>query len=357
MTEQMRECGKQNSSKAARTRCLDILRVAATLAVVLLHVLSGAVVSRGYFANDGEETIYWILMDLVSWSVPVFLMISGYLFLNPGKRITLKEMYGKYVSRIVLALLLFGVPFAGMELVLSEKCFRVNMIWRSLWMVLTGKSWAHMWYLYLILVLYLFTPLIKWVLERLPVRVIRIGMVLIFAETSLIPFVRFCMGNTDIAIFWPGGIYLFFYLEGYLLHLRKKNTSKMQVPGMLAIAVCMIGIACFSRITKIFWVNMAYNHPYTVILSMIFMRLAFACEGFLQKKNTALWEKFSGLCFGIYLTHPIFLNLFYKGFHKTIFDFRYPYLMLPLFWVGALGGAMVLSILLGRIKWLKRHVL
>ena len=153
MTEQMRECGKQNSSKAARTRCLDILRVAATLAVVLLHVLSGAVVSRGYFANDGEETIYWILMDLVSWSVPVFLMISGYLFLNPGKRITLKEMYGKYVSRIVLALLLFGVPFAGMELVLSEKCFRVNMIWRSLWMVLTGKSWAHMWYLYLILVL------------------------------------------------------------------------------------------------------------------------------------------------------------------------------------------------------------
>ena len=97
MTEQMRECGKQNSSKAARTRCLDILRVAATLAVVLLHVLSGAVVSRGYFANDGEETIYWILMDLVSWSVPVFLMISGYLFLNPGKRITLKEMYGKYV--------------------------------------------------------------------------------------------------------------------------------------------------------------------------------------------------------------------------------------------------------------------
>ena len=102
---------------------------------------------------------------------------------------------------------------------------------------------------------------------------------------------------------------------------------------------------------------MAYNHPYTVILSMIFMRLAFACEGFLQKKNTALWEKFSGLCFGIYLTHPIFLNLFYKGFHKTIFDFRYPYLMLPLFWAGALGGAMVLSILLGRIKWLKRHVL
>ena len=31
--------------------------------------------------------------------------------------------------------------------------------------------------------------------------------------------------------------------------------------------------------------------------------------------------------------------------------------MLPLFWVGALGGAMVLSILLGRIKWLKKHVL
>lgn len=356
MEEQGQECGQLNRT-GNRTVCLDFLRVAATEAVVFLHTLSGSVTYRGFFATDGEETIYWILKDLVVWCVPVFLMISGYLFLNPKKRITWKDMLGRYVSRIVLALLLFGVPFAGMELVLTEKCFRMDMVWRSFWMVLTGESWAHMWYLYLILALYLFTPLIKWVLERLPVWAIRTGMVLIFLETSLIPFIRLGMGDTEVAIFGESAIYLFFYLEGYLLHLRKRECSRGGRIGMLAMLSVILGVSVFSRVTRIFWADMAYNHPYTVILSVLLMYLAFSWEEILQKKNTAPLEKLSGLCFGIYLTHPIFLNIINKGFHITVFDFAHPYLILPLFWVVALMGAILLSALLGRIKWLKEHVL
>lgn len=356
MEEQVQECGQLNRI-GSRTACLDVLRVAATLGVVFLHTLSGSVTYRGFFATDGEETIYWILKDLVVWCVPVFLMISGYLFLNPKKRISWKEMLGRYVSRIVLALLLFGVPFAGMELVLTEKCFRVDMVRRSLWMVLTGENWAHMWYLYLILVLYLFTPLIKWVLERLPVWVIVTVMALIFLETSLLPFIRLGMGDTEVTIWGADAIYLFFYLEGYLLHLGKRECSRRGRIGMLAVLAGILGISVFCRVTRIFWADMAYNHPYTVFLSLLLMHLAFSWEGILQKKNTAPLERFSGLCFGIYLTHPIFLNIINKGFHITIFDFAHPYLILPLFWVVALMGAILLSVLLGRIKWLKKHVL
>ena len=100
--------------------------------------------------------------------MPVFLVISGYLFLNPCREMGLGRMLTKYCRRIVLALILFGVPYGCLELLAAEGRFRPGMPGEAFVKVLRGQSWSHMWYLYLILLLYAVTPLLKRVLKAVP---------------------------------------------------------------------------------------------------------------------------------------------------------------------------------------------
>lgn len=150
-----------NGLSGPRKQFLDVLRVLATCAVVLMHVLTGATDVTDASIVPEYRSLLLSVMDLVTWCVPIFLLISGYLFLNPERTLTYPVMIKKYCRRIALAILLFGVPYAASELVVAERTFRVRMIPEALKMTLTGHTWSHMWYLYLILFLYLITPLLK----------------------------------------------------------------------------------------------------------------------------------------------------------------------------------------------------
>ena len=140
---------------------LDKLRVAATCAVVLLHTVTGVMDHTDMGDYPVEKTVFLVLLDLICWCVPVFLMISGYLFLNPDRKITMGKMLCRYCRRIVSALFVFGVPYACLEQIATERCFRWHMIGNSFLMVLRGESWSHMWYLYRLLGLYLCMPLLS----------------------------------------------------------------------------------------------------------------------------------------------------------------------------------------------------
>ena len=158
-----------NGLSGPRKQFLDVLRVLATCAVVLMHVLTGATDVTDASIVPEYRSLLLSVMDLVTWCVPIFLLISGYLFLNPERTLTYPVMIKKYCRRIALAILIFGVPYAASELVVAERTFRIRMIPEALKMTLMGHTWSHMWYLYLILFLYLITPLLKKVLRVLPV--------------------------------------------------------------------------------------------------------------------------------------------------------------------------------------------
>ena len=112
--------------KKERTIWLDSMRMIAACVVVLMHTLTGSVDIMNT-AEYQEGRLMLIIMDLVTWCVPVFLMISGYLFLNPDKKITFRQMLGKYCLRIILALLVFGIPFSFVELLLIERMINIKL--------------------------------------------------------------------------------------------------------------------------------------------------------------------------------------------------------------------------------------
>lgn len=365
-----------NGLSGPRKQFLDVLRVLATCAVVLMHVLTGATDVTDASIVPEYRSLLLSVMDLVTWCVPIFLLISGYLFLNPERTLTYPVMIKKYCRRIALAILLFGVPYAASELVVAEKSFRVMMIPEALKMTLTGHTWSHMWYLYLILFLYLITPLLKKVLQILPVWSVVAVMAVIFLGSSVAPFLNKVLDSNSIPVLPDGGVYFLYYLCGYLFTVREVCVDKgrnvdgqMVEPGSgrragdntewdgetqnvesrawnvwltTAVAVLALGMI-LSRTLAGFSVQMAYNYPFTVLLAVLLFAagqnggwraaapaaspvtgtpsvdISTAGEEQERLKHRIPWQEAGALSFAVYLVHPVYVNLLYKFVKITPF--------------------------------------
>lgn len=330
-----------NGLSGPRKQFLDVLRVLATCAVVLMHVLTGATDVTDASIVPEYRSLLLSVMDLVTWCVPIFLMISGYLFLNPERTLTYPVMIKKYCRRIALAILLFGVPYAASELVVAEKSFRIMMIPEALKMALTGHTWSHMWYLYLILFLYLITPLLKKVLQILPVWSVVAVMAVIFLGSSAAPFLNKVLDINSIPVLPDGGVYFLYYLCGYLFVVREVCVDKAESSAtsgkresmeagdhtepargrqignvwLIAAAVLIMGMI-LSRTLAGFSIQMAYNYPFTVLLAALLF--AAGWNGSI-KKHRIPWQEAGALSFAVYLVHPVYVNLLYKFVKITPF--------------------------------------
>ena len=339
-----------NGLSGPRKQFLDVLRVLATCAVVLMHVLTGAIDVTDTSIVPEYRSLLLSVMDLVTWCVPIFLLISGYLFLNPKRILTYPVMIKKYCRRIALAILLFGVPYAASELVVAERTFRVMMIPEALKMTLTGHTWSHMWYLYLILFLYLITPLLKKVLQILPVWSVGTVMAVIFLGSSVAPFLNKVLYSNSIPVLPDGGVYFLYYLCGYLFAVREVCVDKAESSGtsgkgmetgdttepvrgkrignvwLIAAAVLIMGMI-LSRTLAGFSIQMAYNYPFTVLLAVLLFAAEWngrrdgAASTAREKNRTHRipWQEAGALSFAVYLVHPMYVNLLYKFVKITPF--------------------------------------
>lgn len=349
-----------NGLSGPRKQFLDVLRVLATCAVVLMHVLTGAIDVTDTSIVPEYRSLLLSVMDLVTWCVPIFLLISGYLFLNPERILTYPVMIKKYCRRIALAILLFGVPYAVSELVVTERTFRIMMIPEALKMTLTGHTWSHMWYLYLILFLYLITPLLKKVLRVLPVWGVVAMMAVIFLGSSVAPFLNKVLDVNSIPVLPDGGVYFLYYLCGYFFAVREVCVDKGRNAGgqmvesgsgrstgentecdgetqnvesrawnvwlTAAVAVLALGMI-LSRTLAGFSIQMAYNYPFTVLLAVLLFAAGWnggrdgAAPAAREKDriHRIPWQEAGALSFAVYLVHPVYVNLLYKFVKITPF--------------------------------------
>ena len=322
-----------NGLSRPRKQFLDVLRVLATCAVVLMHVLTGATDVTDASIMPEYRSLLLSVMDLVTWCVPIFLLISGYLFLNPERTLTYPVMIKKYCRRIALAILLFGVPYAASELVVAERTIRPGMFPEAVKMALMGNTWSHMWYLYLILFLYLITPLLKKVLQILPVWSVAAVLAFIFLGSSVTPFLNKVLDINSIPVLPDGGVYFLYYLCGYLFVRREARVDKDPAGTgagekrgwnlwLLTAAVLALGMV-LGRIFG-FSIQMAYNYPFTVLLSVLLFAAGQngrwgAAVPVAAEKHRIPWQEAGALSFAVYLVHPVYVNLFYKFVKFTPF--------------------------------------
>lgn len=135
---------------------LDLLRVAAALAVVVLHVSAEPVV----FEADRNSAIWQaanVFDSLSRWSIGVFIMVSGALLLDPSRHESAGEFYKKRARRILVPIIFWSLAYFALAVAMGTP-MTTNRAGRLIW---EGRPAYHMWYLFMILGLYAVTPLLR----------------------------------------------------------------------------------------------------------------------------------------------------------------------------------------------------
>ena len=329
---------------------IETLRAIATLAVVFLHINMTLVAN--YSANEIGVLNYVIFNDcyiLVKWAVPCFIMISGALLLNPERHVGYSKIT-KYIKRMVGVLLTFGVAYAFMELVFSEKSISIGMPVRAFFNTLRGKSWSHMWYIYMLIGLYLITVPLRYIVERVSNRELETIVLTLSIGVFLIPSINTILG-ISLENYMLISEYIVWYLLGYYVSVSERKLLKYAVPGAIVSAVIMIVLESVTlfHTAECFALNHQTKNIFTLVFgASIFVIIKECCKGGNNDKRHKIRDIICLNSFAIYLIHPFWINLIFKVFKITPISFPIyigiPVLFFVVFIMSLLSGAIVRKI-------------
>ncbi len=195
---------------------MDLVRTVAIVLVVLVHVTSFPFSVQGLMTP--AAMFDWWTTDaygaVANLSVPLFIMLSGVLLLNPEKADEpIGVFFKKRLARIGLPLIFWTVAYFAWDHYIHGYALTPTNVAEGL----LGGSYYHLWFLYLLVGLYLATPVLRVLVKNLDHRRFRYFLALWVVGTFAIPFVNAFGGlgfNADVFIFvgWAGyyllGIYL-----------------------------------------------------------------------------------------------------------------------------------------------------
>ena len=208
------------------------LRAAATIAVVFLHITMTQVAN--YSAEELGVRNYIIFNDcyiLVKWAVPCFIMISGALLLNPERNVTYSKI-ARYIKRMMGVLLTFGIGFAFLEMVFTEKNITISMVPRAFLNTFQGQSWSHMWYIYMLIGLYLVTIPLRYITAKVSMRELEGILLVLITGVFLIPSINTVFG-VSLETYMLVSEYVVWYLLGYYLSVTERKIAKFAIPAAL----------------------------------------------------------------------------------------------------------------------------
>ena len=276
---------------------LDILRSISIFAVVLIHVVSIIDTQKNF------ETYYWstliltIFNESLFWCVPVFFMLSGSLLLAKSDE-SMHNFYKKRISKILVPTLFWSAFF--LTYLAIYKDFTIFNIFGA---ILKGKPFYHLWFMYAIIGLYLFTPFLRILLTNLTKKQINIFLILIFVFTFANNYIGNYFHN-------QGNIFsLFFTYIGYFIlgHALYQNKNYFINHNNLYIISFVISTVIFSIISiSIHTIPIiAYYTPFIAFESILLFLYIITSTN--KIKFPHIWIKLSTLSFGVYLIHPLFI--------------------------------------------------
>lgn len=298
----------EETIKKERDYSLDLLRIFGALAVVMIHASS---YFANYFGREGAERIWGNIFDVPSrLGVPLFIMVSGSLLLDENKKISMRDVFFKYVLRTVLLIIFWSAFYTCIDWAIRVYKYKEAF---SLKYFVVGFMFGyyHMWYLYMLVGLYLITPILKCLCKKENSNVVLYYIVLTLIFCCVKSFfgvlqdrVSFCYYiNRLIETLRLNFLVTFvgYYLIGwYLVHvgLSKKVRVWLYALGCTSLILEVI----FSYLSRDFCTDNLFMVLYVVAFFVFFRQVykgspklnKFICQG-------------SKLTFGVYILHPALL--------------------------------------------------
>lgn len=283
---------------------LDLLRILATFAVIYLHVVSDEF-------HDFSFSWNWYCAlttdSLVRWCVPVFVMISGALFLDQRKSISYTDIITKYIYRLLFVYVFWSIVYF---LLLDNK--ENFSLMQSLKRLL--QSHFHLWFLPMLAGVYLLIPVMRKIVQDSKLLLYVLVIWAVYVHYSFYPFTAayklvgqfYSLFTMNMVIGFCG----YFMLGYYLSHHRFKSRQKVWVYaiGVVAFLYTIGGSYYFSRRygegnERCFSYLSLHVAAAAVFVFVLVKELAPKCGTRMLKFTESVRKDL----FGVYLIHAIWL--------------------------------------------------
>lgn len=301
--------------KTVRVAYADIARIAAAFTVVLLHTSGIRAVTGDVYSSK----FFWVaLFDAFArWSVPLFIMMSGMLFLKKEKRIDIKRLWKKNILRLVTAFIFWSYLY-NLYSAYITKGLKAEIFLTALKNTPNGAM--HLWFMFIIIGLYIVLPFIKRMTDSMTKReaeyFLILNLILTFIPKTLSSFEIFepIIGYIDkFEICYAAGYVGLFVAGWYIDSFEHKKTFRIGVyiAAIAAYAYMLIMTVYSSRESgrlndefMSFKSLSAYLMAFGVLM---FFKYALKNKKFKPRtlSNIAHWSKYT---FGVYLVHEMIIN-------------------------------------------------
>lgn len=336
------------NEKKDRIIYLDILRILATIAVITIHVSA-----HHWYATSPvsyEWNVFNFYDSIVRWAVPIFVMISGAIFLDKNRVIETKKLYKKNIFRIVCAFIFWSVLYA---IILGNSSNIKEFIDK----IFVGHY--HLWFLYMILGLYIITPILRKITEdkKMTEYFLMISIIFTIIIPTVFKFQVFSnmteiLKNIDLNF----GYVTYFVLGYYLNNKSFSNKTKkiIYIFSFLGFLVTILGSAIISRHKMI--PSNIYGEMYpNVLLESVGVFIFVKNLKFnFKQKHTEIIRKLAKYSFGVYLVHELILTkLVHIGLTTLSFN---PIISVPIIVGIVYIASLIISIILNNIPILKKYI-
>lgn len=138
-----------------RSGAADFLRAFAIIGVVVIHVSAPA-------CRQDVGSLNWFLAlfwsSVTRASVPIFLMVTGALMLDPAREVGLKELWSRRIPRLLLALLAWAFVY---KVYLLRSGLSAPALVQAVKDVLAFHHQNHLYYLHIALLVYALLPAVR----------------------------------------------------------------------------------------------------------------------------------------------------------------------------------------------------
>ena len=238
----MEEIEKRSDFGAgAETAWLSWLRVFAICGVIAIHTMGVNAAEPG--ARQSLRGWVAIVLDVgSSYTVPVFVMVSGAMLLDPGRFTTTSEFLRKRVLRLVPAIVFWNVSYAILVEVTYGNLSAKKAVGRSL----SGSLYTHLYFFWIVLGLSLIAPVfISFIRDssRVAVTILGIGLCAVPVLSLATRGIRHNTASFEGNAFAWWVPYLGFFVLGYAL--RGVVLRRWALWASLGVCLGMVALAAW----------------------------------------------------------------------------------------------------------------
>lgn len=301
---------------------LSLLRAIGCVAVVVLHLAASETLIYQSSLTESQTFGMTLLYNLMMWAVPVFVMVSGALLLDPEKEITVKKIFSSYIKRVLISLILCCVFFRIFDMVMDHEAFTLSGVAKGLLNAFTGNSWSHLWYLYLVIGLYLILPALRAIIKHCSVKELKYLLIVGLIVLSIMPLTRL-FGITGSFYIHVNTIYPLYFILGYMLHKGLIQIGRKTAIILLHVGIFGIWAGTYFGLRGVIQnptVLTGYASPFVIATAAgVFSLIKDLKEESATISKTVL--AVDRCSFGIYLIHMVFIRLILRYMKINLFDY------------------------------------